>query len=547
MTVAWMALAALLFGVPQAPTAVGAPGATAAAPTLVMSFAIDAAPGTSGLAGAPFWFGEAAAITLGDELAALGVPAVTREERVAVFESLQLPLTSPLTRATIIRTGEVMGASAIISGEVRLTDRLTVRARVMDLATGRQWPDVMAEGAASDFFQLFARVASSLAAHLPKTVAAVPIPMRPSVDAFEDYVKGLVATSPEVQVRFLEAALVHAPGDTRVLLALWRARTTQGEHAKALDAVGRVRPSAREFREARFLSAQSLMALKHYDDAFKVLEALYKESPVAAISNALGVLQLRRGGTLTGGTPAYFFNRAVDEAGGDPEIAFNLGYAYALAGDSASAIYWLREVVRRQPGDGAAHLVLSALLMTQTKAVEAQREFDLAQLLGAVEAAGAAPSDKIARGLERIQPELVPPTAWRVAPAGQELAQTATYYLERGRRLIDELDDRAAVDELRRAIYVSPYLDQPHVLLGRIYQRTGRLSDAAEEFTLALWCQETADAHAALASVQLAMGKRDLARASAQRALAINPSNAEAKDVMRQLGGDVGFHMLRSR
>lgn len=552
MIATWLSIAALLLTPAQNPTPAATPArvaasATAPAPTLVLSFAIDAAPGTSGLAGAPFWFGEAAAIALSDELAALGVPAASREERVAVFESLQLPLTAPLTRATIIRTGEVMGASAIISGEVRLTDRLTVRARVLDLLTGHQYPDVTAEAPSADFFSLFARVAASLAARLPKSGVVVPLPTRPSVDAFEDYVKGLVATAPDVQVRFLEAALVHAPGDPRALLALWRARTSQSEHAKALDAANRVPRTAREFREARFLSAQSLMALKRYDDAFRVLDALYKESPAASISNALGVLQLRRGGTPATGTPAYFFNRAVDEAVGDPEIAFNLGYAYALAGDASSAIYWLREVVRRQPGDGAAHLVLSALLTTQAKTVEAQREFDLAKLLGAVEGTSASPSDKIERGLERLESDLAPSSTWRGTPAGQELAQTATYYLERGRRLIDELNDRAAIDELRRAIYVSPYLDQPHVLLGRIYQRTGRLSDAAEEFTLALWCQETADAHAALATVQLAMGKRDLARTSAQRALAINPANVEAKDVMRQLGGDAGFHMLRSR
>jgi len=101
-------------------------------------------------------------------------------------------------------------------------------------------------------------------------------------------------------------------------------------------------------------------------------------------------------------------------------------------------------------------------------------------------------------------------------------------------------------EELRRAIYVSPYLDEPHLLLGRVFQRTGRLTEAVDEFTLALWCQETADAHAALANVQLAIGKRDAARTSATRALAIDPANALAKEVLRQLGGNLSFRMLIS-
>src|SRR6185295_11393398 len=107
----------------------------------------------------------------------------------------------------------------------------------------------------------------------------------------------------------------------------------------------------------------------------------------------------------------------------------------------------------------------------------------------------------VPKGLERLLPELAPRFDWRhltVSASDQE--QTATFYLDRGKRLADEMRDREAIDELRRAIYVSPYLDRPHILLGRIYQRTGRVTDALEEFTLALWCQETAEAHAALAS-----------------------------------------------
>lgn len=512
--------------------------APAPASTMVLPFVVDASPGTSGLAGAPYWFGEAAAIALTDELAALGVAATSRDERVGAFETLQLPLNAPLTRATVIRTGEVIGAAAIVLGEVRLAERVSVRARVIDLGSGRQWPDVTAEGPSSEFFELMARVAKGLGANLAHGGPVVPLPARPTVEAFEDYVKGLVATGADVQVRFLEAALARAPGDARILIALWNARTAQGDHTRALDAVTKVPATSRDARAARFLAAQSLMALKRYDDAYKALEALHKESPASALSNALGVLQLRRGvgaAGAPGGTPAYFFNRAVDESHGDAEVAFNLGYAYALAGDATSAIYWLREVVRRAPADGVAHLVLSALLVSQSKLVEAQREFDLAKLLGAVEGEGVTANDKIARGLERLQPELTPSFTRQVAPAEQE--QTATYYLDRGRRLMDEVRDREAIDEFRRAIYVSPYLDQPHLLLGRVLQRTGRLSEAVAEFTLALWCQESADAHAALASVHLAMGKRELARTEAQRALVLDPANALARDVLRQLGG----------
>lgn len=531
MIAVWFTAASLLLA--QAPPAQTPP----AAPVVILPFTVEAASGTSGLAGAPYWFGEAAAIALTDELASAGVPAISRDERMNVYEALQLPVNAPLTRATIIRTGEFVGAAAIVVGEIKLSDRLTVHARVIDLASGRQFADASADGASASFFDLISRVAKSLRANLPAGGAVVPLPQRASVDAFEDYVKGLVAASPEAQVRFLEASLTRAPNEPRTLLALWHARTAQGDHTRALDAAQKISATARESRTARFCAAQSLIALKRFEDAFKTLDALYKEGKSAAVSNALGVLQLRRGGSMQSGTPAYFFNRAVDESLGDPDIAFNLGYAYALSNDPTSAVYWLREAVRRAPADGAAHVVLSALLMTQQKTVEAKRELDLAKLLGAVEGEAAAPTDRIARGLERLQTDLYPSMAHQAMPA-QDKEQNAAFYIERGRRLMDDVRDREAMEEFRRAIYVSPYTDVPHLLLGRVLQRTGRLTEAIGEFTLALWCQETADAHAALASAQLAAGKPEIARSEAQRALVLDPANALAKDVLRQLGGE---------
>jgi tetratricopeptide (TPR) repeat protein len=520
--------------------------AVAPAPVLVMPFVFDAAPGTSGLSGAPFWMGEAAAIALGDGLAARGVTTMSRADRVGAFEQLQLPASGSLTRATLIRAGEMIGASAIVVGEVKLTDRMEVRARVIDLASGRQFPDVSADGASNAFFDILDRIGRGLTLSLPHSAVPPPPPDRLEIAAFEDYVKGLVATSPEIQLRFLEAALAHSPTDARSLLALWEVRTAQGDHARALEAASRVLPTSHLARESRFLAAQSLMALKRYDEAFKALDALYKEKPAASISNALGVLQLRRGPQAPGGSPAFFFNRAVDEGHTDPDIAFNLGYAYAMVADVSSAIYWLREAVRREPADGDAHRVLSVMLAAQSKTVEAQREFDLAKVLGAVDS-GAVPDKTMPKALERLLPELAPPFDWRHLLVGvAEQEQTAAFYIDRGKRLSDEMRDREAIDELRRAIYVSPYLDRPHILLGRIYQRTGRLADASDEYSLALWCQETAEAHAALASVQLLSGKRELARASANRALALDPTNVEAREVLRQLGLAPSAGVLKS-
>ena len=72
------------------------------------------------------------------------------------------------------------------------------------------------------------------------------------------------------------------------------------------------------------------------------------------------------------------------------------------------------------------------------------------------------------------------------------------FYLDRGRRLYQQENDREAVAELNHALYLSPYLADAHLLLGRIHLRNGRVHEAIDAFKIALWSAETAEAHAAL-------------------------------------------------
>ena len=96
-----------------------------------------------------------------------------------------------------------------------------------------------------------------------------------------------------------------------------------------------------------------------------------------------------------------------------------------------------------------------------------------------------APTDRVPRGLERMPDDLEPP-AWLQAWHMPEQEGTVVVYIERGRALMDELRDREAIDEFRRAVYVAPYADQPHLWLGRVYLRAGRTAEAMEEFTVAI-------------------------------------------------------------
>lgn len=508
---------------------------------LVMPFGVEVAVNAQGGPGAALWLGEAAALLVADDLAAHGVRALERDERVAAFDRLQVPMSASLTRATVIRVAELMGATEVVYGDLSLAQGLTVTARVIRLGVGQQSPDVIAQGDLPQLFQLFDRLAEQLIAASRRS--GKPLGRDPDLplEVLESYVKGLVAAAPGVQRKFLESALARAPHDARTLLALWEVYTTAGEHERALGAASAVAPTSPRSRRARFASAQSLIALRRLDGAFSTLQALQAEQSHPAIANALGIVHLRR-------TPADLaaasaaFRRAVDGEPGLPDYLFNLGYSHALARATEPALGALREAVRYDAADGAAHLLMGAILSGAGRRAEAHREYELARLLGdASESDVLALPATIPAGLERLTARLDGPVTRDVlaAPAQRDQAAAAEFHLQEGRRLFAAGRDRDALDQLRRAAYLTPYADQPHLLIGRIHHRAGRLADAVDEFKVALWCRESVAGLLALAAAELESGDRPAARRSVTRALVLEPGSSEARALLARIDSGV--------
>lgn len=478
--------------------------------------------------GATFWMGEAAALLLGNALQAKGFPVFTRAERAAAFEELELPPSAPLTRATILKVAQIIGASDVIVGTLTIDgEDAAVRARAVRVEAGRAQADIAERAPLRDLVALTDRIAGRLAEQGLRAARAEAVPHvpPPALPAFEAYVKGLVAGSPATRERFLRDAIAAAPDYWPASLALWELLDEQDRHEDALAEASRVDSGSVTARRARFAAAISLIALQRYDEAFDALNELQRESPSAIVLNAQGVVQLRRGETPGTGSAVYYFNKAAELDPDDPDFLFNLGYAYARQGDSNGALYWLREAVRRAPPDGNAHLVMAAALAASNRPLEADRERQLAELLGAVAGTNDVPSD-----LERLRTDLVSgtlgsPAALITNPAQREQQGLSQFHLDRGRRLYEQQQDREAALELRRAIYLSPYLPDAHLLLGRIYHRAGRLSEAIEAFRIAIWAQETAEARLALAEVLVENNQADDARIEIARVLELEPES----------------------
>ena len=246
------------------------------------------------------WLSEAAAVLLTDGLRGGGSGAISRTERVRAFEQLYLPVSNGLSRATIIKVGQLVGAADIVVGSYRVDGTsLSVTARSIRLDAGRLQPEVTERGELTELFAIFDRLATRLGRGVARATG-VPAPhsppdaapaLHPPLDAFENYIKGLVAESPVSQASFLEAALKEAPQFDRARLALWEVRNEQADHVAALDTVKAVDPKSPSAFQARFFAGISLIELKRYDEAMGTLTALLELPPPGPSATAAGTEQ----------------------------------------------------------------------------------------------------------------------------------------------------------------------------------------------------------------------------------------------------------------
>ncbi len=508
---------------------------------LVMPFEVESREGRHQ------WLGEGAAVIITDALDLREAPVISRDERLRAFERLQVPPLAALSRATVIRVGQLVGADSVVTGSISVSgDSLTVSARCLRLDSGRFDEERQDHGAITDLFAVVGRLASSLDLD-PQPARDRKAPSSPPpFAAFEPYVKGLVADAPAAQIANLNAAIAVFPAFDQARIASWKALTGAGDHKGALSIVEPVPQGSRAYVTSRFLISCSQVALKQHADALLTLTSLLKVTRSPSVLNNVGVVQLRLSPAAaeSGGRPTWYFNQAREIDPQDPDFVFNLGYAYWIEHDAGAATYWLKEAVRLNPADGAAHAVLSLALKASGASSESLRELELAQQLSsAYDGIGKRTGDAESslRGLARLKDSLAPPNVRRVeavleAGGQREREELAASYLERGRRLFAQARDSEAASELRRALYLSPYQAEAHLLLGQVYLRTGRVRDAVDELKISLWSEETLPAHLALAEAYLQAKNDAGARTEVQRALAMDPNSGPARQLLDRIG-----------
>jgi len=571
-----------------------ASGSTASQQGIYLVFPFENAGASSRLD----WLGEGLEELAIQRLFAAGQQVYSHAGRASEMDRYGLPANAKLSRAAMLHIADDLDADFVIFGSFASDGQnLTVEARILranvlsdHTATNAKalLAPVRESGPLSSLMDLHLRLLwrliSSNDPSYRLNLAEFSKAQRPlRLDAFEHYIRGLLASDDEGRLRELREAARLEPEWPDPDFALGQAYYLRRDCNSAIPWFARVPNSHQQHFEAIFATGVCRLLLKQPDRAEEVFAALQpapKNNAAGAgaagngisnvempeILNDLAIARVRQGKT---GPALGDLRRAAQIDPDEDDYPFNLGLLALRAKDFAGAADYFHQASQRSPENPEDRAMLILSLEKDGKKEEAEQERELAKEALGSDAlptirleASAKPTgktrnksnkkkqtqpedqgdaltryerlktqlDTIALRLEIETPEPVTGTA-----ANDPAADTPANHLRRGRQeLAGNLLD-AAEFEFRTALKADPNDSSAHRGLAEIDRRRGKLDDAVKELQASLETRDSAVVHTTLAKVYLEQKRPDLARAEAEHALKLAPNYSEAKQLLEHL------------
>jgi Tfp pilus assembly protein PilF/TolB-like protein len=310
------------------------------------------------------WIGEAFAEVLSDRMASPRLYVISRDDRSYAFDHSGIPLNLLPSRATIYRVAEQMGADYVVLGSYTYDGTtFSAIAQLLDMKKLHLYPPVNSSGPLTNLIDLQTMLAWQLMQQMP-----VPPPMTREqflkasppirLDAFENYIRGVLATGHLQKVHYFHDAVKLNPSYTLAMLQLGKTYYDNHEYESAAVWFSRVPKTDPAAGEANFLLGMSEFYRGNFDKAFAAFSYLSTRLPLTEVYNNLGVMEARRGRRASA---VEYFSKASNADPNDGDYRFNLAVALFKNGDSAGAARQLRDELQQRSTDGEAKSLLDMI------------------------------------------------------------------------------------------------------------------------------------------------------------------------------------------
>ena len=479
------------------------------------------------------WMSESMPEIIDRRLESAGFLPISREDRLYALDHLGLPPDFRPSRASTIRLAQNLDADSVVIGTYTSDGkRLTINARILDINAMRLSAPVEAQvdlprlldGINSLAWQLVRQIDPTYPVAQQTFVAAdANLPL----SAFENYIRGLVESTPGERAKHLQEAVRIDPIYNPAWLALGRLYFHQQEYELAAAAFGKIPSNDSGALEAAFDRGLASFYTGNYVQAEESFAFVAMQLPLSEVINNQGVASSRRNRDASA-----LFQQAINADPKDPDYHFNLALAFRRRNDIPSAMHEAGECLKLRPQDTEAQALLVSLQgVASNSAVKTN--------------ASAAPATNPQGPLERIK-RTYNETAFRQAayeidqmeamklatqpPAARAAALTAAgvRYLNKGLLL-------EAERQFQSAIAADSSDASAHAGLAQVRERSGDAKNARLEAQQSLQLKPNAEAHVVLARLDLQSNQLSSAAAEVSQALQLDPRSAGALGLRQAL------------
>jgi tetratricopeptide (TPR) repeat protein len=510
------------------------------------------------------WLGEGLEELTIQSLSSGGQQVYSHAGRTAEMERNGLPFSAKLSRASMLRVAQDLDADFVVFGSFTSDGKtLTIESRVLRTDPLLLLPAVRESGTLDSLMDMQSKIVWRLLSESDKsyraTLADFSKAQRPlRLDAFEHYIRGLLATDDEPRLRELREASRLEPMWPDPYFALAETYFTRNDCSTALSYLSLVPPNHDRYLEALFSTGVCRLQMNQPDRAEEVFTSLQTAlagdksdaqpagsgADLPEILNNVAIARARQGKSAAA---LADLRRATDLDPDEDDYPFNLGLLATQASDFTTASDAFREATERKPENPEDRAMLVLSLERAGKAAEADQE-----RISASEALGP-------NALQSVKIDAKPDPTFRLARVRTELDTTAlrleiaasasgansaatsaaldssASHIRRARQELAAGRLDSAETEFRIALRTEPANAAAHRGLAEVNHRRGKLDDAVKELQASLASRDSAQVRTMLARIYLEQKKPDLARAEVQHALQLAPNYLEAKQLLEHL------------
>ncbi len=471
------------------------------------------------------WISEAFPAFLSQRLASDTIFSLTREDRLRAYDRAGIPAEVQPTRASIYRLVEEMDVDYVLLGRYRFDGRLfTVTAQLLDMQHRKLSAEASESGALVNLIDVQTALAWDVLHSLEpgttvdrQTFTSITPAIR--LDAFENYIRGIIAGSNAEKISHLREAVRLNPSYNEAWLYLGKTYFEDRQYDPAIAALSHVSPTDAGAGEANFYLGVSAYNIGDFSRAQSAFNFVALRLPLPQVYSNLGVVASRLGNQKEA---AENFQKAVQDDSNDADYRFNLALVLAQTGDRTEAERQLKECLSLSPTDTEARAFLDSLPGSsrsgQTPQERIKTNYDENSFR------------QLAVGMQSAAEERLAKT---------DPATHALFHVGRGQELLSKGFVAEAQKQFREAVALDSGNAEAHAGLARTLEADNDFTGARAEAETALGIRIFVDPLLLLARLDLRDNKADAAARSVDRALKLEPTNSSAQTLKRAVAAQL--------